>query len=612
MIIAVDCETQGLDASKFVQGCLIKESGKTEIFYNKNIMWQYIKELAKKERKRQRILTIYAHNHEYDFYAYANLNDKGFTIHCTRPFIATYSENGQEMIKFLDTLGIYKMSLSKAGKLINQHKLDTPEFFKTGEPITKQQLIENEEYIKQDTKLVLELIKELKEQLAKDNIRPNRIYTISQVAISYLTKKLAEKPREYLFEDYYQTKIIRTKYEEDLHQAYRIGRTEAFQKGTFQNVTYIDCNSKFPDSARKIRFPDMRTERKIKEPVEIYENRIFDKIGISKVLLKNETDQYCLIPVRQENGNYNPEPSKYALGIYSNDLIKKALEVGWKLIQCEYSIIYDDAPDNPLKEITEEMYKKRKNAKTEKEKWYWKQFLNRSYGKLGQRNKRTFIEIDTIEKHDEYIKNGYVADGTIGYNYIYKKEVNSTWRKKYYCPIIPVLITSDSIIDMYNEYNKIPLKDLLYSDTDSIIFKGNHLNKFKLGKEMGEFKIEKNNEKELINTEAIIYGRKTLSVGDKISISGTNKTDLEINDFKKGIVSSRRMNTIKTSTNQEIIGSFTTQERDLKEVTEEQENYENTLKERNIYIDKDLKNINYFINTLNREIKWDRAKDLIQ
>ena len=122
MIIAVDCETQGLDARKFLQGCVIKENRQNKIFYEKEKMWNYIKELARKERKRGKVLNIYAHNHEYDFYSYTDPTEKGIIIHNTKPFIATYKENGKDLIKFLDTHGIYKMSLEKAGKLIGEKK----------------------------------------------------------------------------------------------------------------------------------------------------------------------------------------------------------------------------------------------------------------------------------------------------------------------------------------------------------------------------------------------------------------------------------------------------------------------------------------------------------
>ena len=179
MIAAVDCETLGLDCTKFLQGCIVKENGSNKILYDKKEMWNYIKELGKSESKRGKLLNLYAHNHEYDFYTYADMTDSGITIHCTNPFIATYYDNdvNKETIKFLDTMGIYKMSLAKAAKIIGDEKLETPQMFIDGKDITKEKLIENEDYVKKDTELVLKLVNSIKEKNRKDGINPKRLYT---------------------------------------------------------------------------------------------------------------------------------------------------------------------------------------------------------------------------------------------------------------------------------------------------------------------------------------------------------------------------------------------------------------------------------------------------
>ena len=74
MIIAVDIETRGLDARKFLMACLIKDSGKKKFFYDKSDLWEYIIELGKKEMRRGKALTVYSHNAQFDFYGYANIS----------------------------------------------------------------------------------------------------------------------------------------------------------------------------------------------------------------------------------------------------------------------------------------------------------------------------------------------------------------------------------------------------------------------------------------------------------------------------------------------------------------------------------------------------------
>lgn len=64
MIITLDCETQGLDATKFITGCIMKENGSKKHYYTKRKMWEAILELGEKEHKRKKVLNVYAHNHE--------------------------------------------------------------------------------------------------------------------------------------------------------------------------------------------------------------------------------------------------------------------------------------------------------------------------------------------------------------------------------------------------------------------------------------------------------------------------------------------------------------------------------------------------------------------
>ena len=93
MICAIDIETKGLDATKFVLGTLWKDNcNKPEVFFEKEKLWNRLIELGKKEKARKRLLSVYAHNHQFDFYGYANLEEKGlkFPSHDHPTSQATY------------------------------------------------------------------------------------------------------------------------------------------------------------------------------------------------------------------------------------------------------------------------------------------------------------------------------------------------------------------------------------------------------------------------------------------------------------------------------------------------------------------------------------------
>lgn len=81
-------------------------------------MWNYIIKKGKTEEKRGKVLYLYAHNAKYDFYSYANISDKHIRIYNHDPFIASYRNNGKEIIKFLDTMALWRTSLKNIGDTI--------------------------------------------------------------------------------------------------------------------------------------------------------------------------------------------------------------------------------------------------------------------------------------------------------------------------------------------------------------------------------------------------------------------------------------------------------------------------------------------------------------
>ena len=142
MIIGLDIETQGLDATKFILGTVWLENRKKgKVFYNKSELYKYVIDLGIKEAKRGKMLNVYSHNASYDTAGYVDLFDKHLIFFSNRPFIWAYrlsvdeclelnikneQKQPKEIIKFLDTVAIFKMPLKKLGQIINLPKLNTP------------------------------------------------------------------------------------------------------------------------------------------------------------------------------------------------------------------------------------------------------------------------------------------------------------------------------------------------------------------------------------------------------------------------------------------------------------------------------------------------------
>lgn len=590
MIIAIDIETAGLDARKFIMASIVREDGCKKIFYDKKELWDYVLKLGYAEYKRKRKLTVYSHNAQFDFYGYADLKDENIVYFNLSPFIAGYKINGVEAIKFLDTMGIFsRMSLKKVGEIIGLEKLEMPIEFKEDEKIPIEKLKEFEPYVIRDSEILIKGIKDIKEKLKEEEINLKRIYTISQIAIAYFINKL-KKMEEYkdLFAERRFGRLFKTKLFHQIHSAYRGGRVECFKTGKYENINYVDCNNLYGTASINISFPDLKSERLINNPLELFDvEELINKIGISKVLIHNRKDETGLLAVRMgETGNYYPKKDKYILGVYTHLELQEALKEGYKILGIEWSVIWDEHK-NPFKVITPKIYKLRKESKTEFDNWFYKEMQNRCYGKMGQRKEGYEIITDSVEKAQEYLTKQYEIMRGIGYNYQYQRTKNEHL-KTYYAPIIPTLINAWGRVNMFRYIKKIPKEDLIYMDTDSCLFKGKHFNKFPISDKLGEFKIEYE------NVEGYFIGRKTYLIGDMIKISGFRKKDVSKKDFIKGQIKSKKMISMKSNKKLEEVGGFEEEERDLKRELENYENMMKVLDEQKVYIDSDIKNINYF------------------
>lgn len=605
MDIAVDVETYYKKNGKFVPdlnapfllGVIMISERNHKVFMKKEDMWDFILELGVKEARRGHTLNVYGHNHAFDFYKYGDYNDKNISHFSESPFIKAYKkdkrdvgiqEDGKkEIIKFLDTYALYKMPLKKMGDLIGCPKLEMP--------IEEEASIEKiAKYCIQDCKVVYKGIKHLKGILRKEKIGVKRLYTRSQIAGNNLLKELSQRNTENLFETKHQYKAHQTLRAKEIHKAYRGGRCDCFKTGSLDNITYIDCNSLYPYAAGKITVPHLKSERKVFQPLKyITLQELLKKEGVSKCLILNKKCDIGLLPVRTPQGNYFFKKGVYGIGSWTHIELRKALEEGYDIIDIEYSVIYHENGENYFKEIMEKYYDLRKRSEDEFSNYFYKSMMNDGIGKLAQHRTGQEIIVDDIETTKEYLEQGFVQlegiDNSMNVKFV-KKE--SQDKKKFYMPIIPTFINAYARVMMYDMYKKVGIKDLVYTDTDSILFKGNHLNKFELGDNLGEFKVEHENE------SIIIYGKKTYAIGTEIKIAGFRKRGMNIEDFKKGEVSSLKMITFQTQGDTHKAGDFITEERNLNEQLEKFKEISNMIDSQQVIMDQDIEDISYFRKTL--------------
>lgn len=609
MIAIIDLETEGLDATKYVTGgLLLGRTGNCEIYRNKEQLWRRVIDLGIKEARRGKVLSIYSHNAQYDTAGYVDLEDKHLVFFSpSNPLIWSYrltskeceekgvkhtKGKGKDIIKFLDTISIFRMSLKGLGQMIGKEKGETPLELLEKENKTEEDMQEIEKYMKNDCEICLEALRLIKERIGRDGIEIRRLYTINQIAINYMLNKLRKLPEVYtdnLFWDKRTNEIRRTLRKKEIHSAYRGGRVEAFRTGINKNVMYIDCNSLYPYSIMEMRFPDLRSERKIWMPLEkgIKKEDLFKYIGLSRVIVKNKNNDIGVLPVRTPIGNYYFRKGRKAIGTWTHEELEEAEREGYEVIDIEWSVVYKEEK-NPFKLIIKELYRLRKNSKTEFDNWFYKQIMNRSIGKMAQNKPLRIIEIDSVEARDEYLKKNYKIIKGIEYNYMYMKELDE-YRKPYYCPIIPTLVNAWARVFMYEKMKRFGKGRLLYTDTDSIIFKGRDKGEIKIGKELGQFKIEYEGE------DIEIIARKTYKIGKQIKMSGVGKRNLTEENWKAGIIPNQKQITIKSASEIKDVGKFKEEFRSLEEIYNK--NKENNIRfgEEDLLIDVEITDINYFL-----------------
>jgi len=304
----------------------------------------------------------------------------------------------------------------------------------------------------------------------------------------------------------------------------RGGRVEAFVTGVVDNVHYVDCNSLYPFSAISMRFPDLKSERMYFEPLKTGwdVNELFSTLGLSRCLVKNVSDDYGFLPIRTDSGSFYPKRDKFILGTWTHFELEKALANGYELIDVEWSVCFADAP-NPFSKVFPKLYDLRKSG-DELDNYFYKMMMNAGIGKLAQHRVGRETVIDDVEKCESYLEKKYKIIKGVGLNYFYKKTDVDVPRKSYYMPIVPCLINAFARCYMFDFFKRIPLDNLVYTDTDSCLFTSDYFDKFPIGSELGEFKVEYE------NTKCVIYGRKTYSIGDDVKIAGISKRDVTPDD----------------------------------------------------------------------------------
>lgn len=429
-------------------------------FYNGNKHWTFtdrdeaITFLYSLPINKGKTFYFFSHNLEYDicnlFKFHFNLIEKIVWNN----FIIYVKLSGKNII-FLDSVNFSFVSLKELGEIIGLKKLEF-------DP-------DSIEYIRRDAEIVYQYIVSLQDTLLSE-YHSNLNYTLPSTALEVFRRNfLTEEVKPFL--------------SDEVGECYFGGRVEAFFIGHKKgNVIYADVNSMYPLQMKKY-FPDTSTMRKV-DSIDVAFG-----FGKFRVLVN---DNIPLLPVRVHNKVYFPKGE--LSGIWTLEEIKAFIELGGELIETEYIIGTDDGGQY-FNSFIDHFYNKKKEAKTSFHRNFYKLIMNSLSGKFAQKlNDQELISYEKLKKKNN------VNIKKIFFNQVLIESENEKYAENAN-PLWSAYITAYSRIYLWQQLNYISYYgNLLYCDTDSIIYEGRD-DLLEIGKELGQWKIEKFDEIEIIGNK---------------------------------------------------------------------------------------------------------------
>ena len=576
-ILALDTETSGLNAKEFRLGCVMREDEVPHIFTDKIKMLDFVKNEAKKEKKRGHNTFNYAHNMEYDAYAFTDLKDKQTKYISFRPFIAI-----RKNLWMLDTVAITRAPLSEVATWVGMEKMETPQELKDG--ISREDFENNFElkartsqYCANDTLIVLRLVKMIKQKLLAEGIKIKRLISAGQIGAAVFMNHVKKTPLVDSWIDY-ETGGFRTTTDEAdklIGRACRGARVEAFKTGRFEKAWYFDANSLYPHILSTMTLPNLAAG----ERVATLRSLETDTVGIARAIIRKPDDMIG-IPVRvAAQPRFElafPRQKAIMCGTYTLQELREYEKNGCEITELK-GIEYP-AMENSLREFIHGKYELRLHSAFEKA--FWKLVLNNIVGKFAQKRESKEICFDDLGTEKDMKRKGFTLKDITEDLGMYVKS-NGVYRSRAYCPILYASVTAGARLALWGKLREIREKDRLYSDTDSIICKNGGRYKdslLKMGTDMGEWKLEG------VDT-LTVWGKKTYSFGnERIVTAGASKREVTPEMARTGTLTYKKM--IGMRSDSEHAGEFTEEKRELKDTVEKHMMFEKRVAAQRMFIDE--------------------------
>lgn len=265
----------------------------------------------------------------------------------------------------------------------------------------------------------------------------------------------------------------KTDIENNMRSSLRGGVCMAVHTGYFADAKHIDARSMYPTQMAKDFVP--HGPLLCNPPNAKYTILYYPKC---KLLLKDGKLPYLQWKRKSQCLEYK-WMNEYAVGEYVHDCVLDGTLMLWAdewgiITECYNVYDLDDSkrlyiemvPNVVLKPYIEMLYEGKRNNTGTKQ-YYYKILLNSLYGKF-------------LSRPD-------------GVNIVYeggeRRKVSEDGRNTYYLPL-GSWIAMGGRVDLMRAMLSLPIDDVLYCDTDSIIFKGDKWPNVTIGKNLGEWGIE--------------------------------------------------------------------------------------------------------------------------
>lgn len=363
-------------------------------------------------------------------------------------YILTRYEN----IVMSDTMNFSKSSVERLGKILKLHKLKHPKFLGK---IPKNNLEWKylRDYNSVDCKISAVFMQQF--QTLLNSLNGELKTTIASSAMDLYRRNF--QPFDiYKEPDYKQLRAM-------IFDSYYGGRTEAFARGILPKNKYkvYDYNSLYPSvMLNKYPLPQSAVYIKSKKNDRI-QHDIINNEGISKVKIFCPYMMYPLLPYRTKDKLLFPYGN--IEGTYTHVELRKAVELGYKIIDISESIIYTKT-FYPFTDYVNTLYALRLKYKKENNEVFaecCKLLLNSLYGKFGMRYIEDFDFYDLRDENTtaEMIKGSMVVNDDYAYD-------SKTFEIDYnYC--IPILASYTTAYARLKLYEAIEKSNPVYVDTDS-------------------------------------------------------------------------------------------------------------------------------------------------